>query len=95
MPECHAILGLSNVSFGLKPPARRVLNSVFLHHAREVGLDSAIVHATGILPYYKIDDHQKKTAEDLIFDRRKDGYDPLMALIGLFDDADASTSEKK
>ncbi len=95
MPECHAILGLSNVSFGLKPPARKVLNSVFLHHAREVGLDSAIVHATGILPYYKIDDHQKKAAEDLIFDRRKDGYDPLMELIALFKDADSTSTEKK
>ncbi len=95
MPDCHAILGLSNVSFGLKPPARKVLNSVFLHHAKEVGLDSAIVHATGILPYYKIDDLQKKTAEDLIFDRRKDGYDPLMELIALFPEDGAATSEKK
>ncbi|GJM24029.1 MAG: methionine synthase [Phycisphaerae bacterium] len=95
MPDCHAILGLSNVSFGLNPPVRKVLNSVFLHHAREVGLDSAIVHATGILPYYKIDDHQKKAAEDLIFDRRKDGYDPLMELIGLFDDAATASTEKK
>ncbi len=95
MPDCHAILGLSNVSFGLKPPVRRVLNSVFLHHAREVGLDAAIVHATGILPYYKIDDQQKKAAEDLIYDRRKEGYDPLMALIGMFTDADTIAAEKK
>ncbi|NOX59117.1 MAG: methionine synthase, partial [Planctomycetes bacterium] len=94
MPDCHAILGLSNVSFGLKPPVRKVLNSVFLHHAREAGLDSAIIHATGILPYYKIDEKQKKTAEDLIFDRREEGYDPLMELIGLFDDADSTATAK-
>ena len=55
-PGVHTLLGVSNVSFGLKPPARRVLNSVFLHHARERGLDAAIVHVSGIVPLYKIDE---------------------------------------
>jgi len=97
LPGVHAILGLSNISFGLKPPARKVLNSVFLHHAREAGLDGAIVHAAGIVPLYKIDDKQRKTAEDLVFDRRGDGYDPLMEFIALFpeQDAAAKTERKK
>jgi len=92
LPGVHAILGVSNVSFGLKPAVRRVLNSVFLHYAREAGLDGAIVHASGIAPLFKIDDQQRKTAEDLVFDRRAQGYDPLTALMALF--ADASAVEK-
>ncbi len=85
MPECHTLLGLSNISFGLKPPARHVLNSVFLHHARLRGLDAAIVHAAKIKPLYQIPEQHRQVAEDLIFDRRRPSYDPLHELIGLFE----------
>ena len=95
LPEVHAILGVSNISFGLKPPVRKVLNSVFLHHAVEAGLDAAIVHASGIVPMYKIDEKQRKTAEDLVYDRRGDDYDPLMSLIGLFPEGEAGATEER
>lgn len=95
LPGVHTMLGLSNVSFGIKPPARRVLNSVFLHYAREAGLDAAIVHASGIVPLFKIDERQRELARRLVFDERADG-DPLTTFIGLFDDASsASTKIKK
>ncbi|MCH7993819.1 MAG: methionine synthase [Planctomycetes bacterium] len=94
LPEAHTVLGLSNVSFGVKPPVRRVLNSVFLHHARERGLDAAIMHATGIVPLYKIEETQRRTAEDLIFDRRREGYDPLMKLMEMFADAKEEASKE-
>ena len=84
-PGVHTLLGLSNISFGLKPPARRVLNSVFLHHARERGLDAAILHVSGIIPLYRIDEEHRRIAEDLIFDRRREGYDPLMSLLKAFE----------
>jgi 5-methyltetrahydrofolate--homocysteine methyltransferase len=77
-------LGLSNVSFGLSPATRQVLNSVFLHEARQYGLDSAIVHASKILPLARIPEEQITVCQDLIYDRRKDGYDPLTALLELF-----------
>ncbi len=94
LPETHALLGVSNVSFGVKPPARRVLNSVFLHHCREVGLDSAILHTTGILPLYRIDEKQRHLAEDLLFDRRREGYDPLHEFLKAFEDVEAVRSEE-
>ncbi len=84
MPGVYTVLGLSNVSFGLKPQVRQVLNSVFLHYARAEGLDAAILHAGGILPLFRIEDSQRVAAEDLIFDRRRDDYDPLETLISLF-----------
>ncbi|MBN1491043.1 MAG: methionine synthase [Phycisphaerae bacterium] len=86
LPECHTLLGVSNVSFGIAPAARHVLNSVFLHYACERGLDAAIVHASGIEPLYKIDEAQRETARRLIFDEREAG-DPLGQLLGLFSDA--------
>ncbi|MHC4065821.1 MAG: methionine synthase, partial [Planctomycetota bacterium] len=95
LPGVHALLGVSNVSFGLKAPIRRVLNSVFLHCARAEGLDAAILHAGGILPLYKIDEARRTAAEDLIFDRRRDGYDPLEQLIALFPQEAAASSEVK
>ena len=70
MPECQIILGLSNISFGLNPPARHVLNSVFLDHALRRGLTGAIVHFSQILPLHKIPEEEVRVAEDLIFDRR-------------------------
>ncbi|MDA8296260.1 MAG: methionine synthase [Actinomycetota bacterium] len=85
MPGVHTVLGLSNVSFGLSPAARQVLNSVFLHECAEAGLDAAIVHASKILPLHRIDEEAKQVCLDLIYDRRRDGYDPLAALIALFE----------
>ena len=84
-PSCPAstrILGLSNVSFGLNPAARQVLNSVFLHECVEAGLDAAIVHASKILPLARIDDRAREVCLDLVYDRRRDGYDPLQELLG-------------
>jgi 5-methyltetrahydrofolate--homocysteine methyltransferase len=85
LPGVRTILGVSNVSFGLAPAARQVLNSVFLHEAREAGLDSAIVAPARILPMHRIDDAQRQVALDLIYDRRRDGYDPLQQFMALFE----------
>jgi 5-methyltetrahydrofolate--homocysteine methyltransferase len=90
-PGSYTLLGLSNVSFGLKAAARAVLNSVFLHECREAGLDAAIVHASKILPLYRIDEDQREVCLDLLYDRRSDGYDPLTALVNLFQDVSAVT----
>jgi 5-methyltetrahydrofolate--homocysteine methyltransferase len=87
LPGVYTILGVSNVSFGLKPAARQVLNSVFLHLAVEAGLDAAIVNALRILPLNRIDPRQFEVARQLIFDERRDGYDPLTEFMGLFDKA--------
>jgi 5-methyltetrahydrofolate--homocysteine methyltransferase len=84
LPECHTVVGLSNVSFGLKPPARVVLNSAFLHELMEAGLTAAIVHASKILPRNKIEDAKWAAALDLIYDRRREGFDPLTHFISLF-----------
>jgi 5-methyltetrahydrofolate--homocysteine methyltransferase len=94
-PECQTTVGLSNVSFGLKPAARVVLNSVFLHELQEAGLTSAILHFSKILPKNRIPAEQWDAALDLIYDRRREGYDPLSAFIELFKDAEASAGTKK
>jgi 5-methyltetrahydrofolate--homocysteine methyltransferase len=88
LPRCHTVVGLSNVSFGLKPPARVVLNSAFLHELREAGLTGAIVHASKILPKNRIPQEQWDAAMDLIYDRRREGFDPLTHFISLFPDAE-------
>ncbi|WP_428940806.1 methionine synthase [Fontivita pretiosa] len=88
LPNCHTIVGLSNVSFGLKPAARVVLNSVFLHELREAGLTGAIVHASKILPQNRIPPEQWNAALDLIYDRRREGFDPLTHFISLFEGAE-------
>ncbi len=85
LPECQIALGVSNVSFGLKAPARAVLNSVFLDHAVKRGMSGAIVHVAKIVPLHKIPPEEAQIAEDLIFDRRREGYDPLQAYIALFE----------
>ena len=95
LPGVHTILGLSNVSFGLKPALRHVLNSVFLHECREAGLDAAIVHAARIMPMHRIDDHVREVTLDLIYDRRRDDYDPLRELLALFADVEAGAVEKE
>jgi 5-methyltetrahydrofolate--homocysteine methyltransferase len=89
MPEVNQILGVSNISFGLSPAARVVLNSVFLHDCVEAGMNSAIVNASKILPLVRFNEHEIDTARDLIYDRRKfDGevcvYDPLAEFTTLF-----------
>ncbi|MCC6330217.1 MAG: methionine synthase [Acidobacteria bacterium] len=71
MPEANIILGVSNISFGLSPAARVVLNSVFLHDCVEAGMNSAIVNASKILPLIRFNEHEIDTARDLIYDRRK------------------------
>jgi 5-methyltetrahydrofolate--homocysteine methyltransferase len=85
LPDCQIILGLSNISFGLNPAARHVLNSVFLDHAAKRGLTGAIVHLSKITPLHKIPEEEVRVAEDLIFDRRREGYDPLHVFLGLFE----------
>ena len=87
-PNCGAILGLSNVSFGLLPAARAVLNSVFLSEARQRGLTAAIVHASKILPQNKIGEERWNAALDLIYDRRREGFDPLHHFISLFSEGE-------
>ena len=94
LPGVSTTLGLSNVSFGLNPPARHVLNSVFLHECREAGLDSAIVHAARIMPLHRIPEDQRDTALDLIYDRRQENYDPLQAFMALFDGVESQSVEK-
>ncbi|MCC6427944.1 MAG: methionine synthase [Phycisphaerales bacterium] len=94
-PESQTVVGLSNASFGLSPPARLVLNSALLHELREVGLTAAIVHAGKILPRNKILDEQWNAAIELIYDRRRDGFDPLQAFIDLFKDVQATAAVKK
>ncbi|MEV8316938.1 methionine synthase [Streptomyces sp. NPDC059900] len=84
-PDVQTTLGLSNISFGLNPAARVVLNSVFLDECVKAGLDSAIVHASKILPIARLEEEQVKAAHDLIYDRREEGYDPLQKLMELFE----------
>ncbi|MEV0598937.1 methionine synthase [Streptomyces sp. NPDC050315] len=90
-PDVQTTLGLSNISFGLNPAARIVLNSVFLDECVKAGLDSAIVHASKILPIARFDEEQVKVALDLIYDRRSEGYDPLQRLMELFEGATAKS----
>ncbi|GAA2591991.1 methionine synthase [Actinomadura fulvescens] len=91
-PAVQTTLGLSNVSFGLNPAARIVLNSVFLAECVDAGLDSAIVHASKILPTARIPEEQRKVALDLVYDRRglEDGYDPLITFMELFEGVDTA-----
>ena len=97
-PEVQTTLGVSNVSFGLNPAARVVLNSVFLHECVQAGLDSAIVHPSKITPMARIDERQKQVALDLIYDRRTfDGeectYDPLQEFLQMFAGVELATSK--
>ncbi|MDP9420612.1 MAG: methionine synthase [Actinomycetota bacterium] len=95
LPGVSTILGLSNISFGLNPAARHVLNSVFLHECLEAGLDAAIVHAGRILPLNKIDARAKEVCLDLVHDRRRPGYDPLQELLALFEGVSAAATVKE
>ncbi|HQR79942.1 MAG TPA: methionine synthase, partial [Actinomycetota bacterium] len=99
-PDVNTVLGVSNVSFGLNPAARQVLNSVFLHECVAAGLDSAIVHASKILPMNRISDEQREAALDLVYDRRRyddDGalvHDPLTHFLEVFSDAKSVTADR-
>jgi 5-methyltetrahydrofolate--homocysteine methyltransferase len=90
-PAVQTTLGLSNISFGLNPAARILLNSVFLDECVKAGLDSAIVHASKILPIARFSDEEVRTALDLVYDRRSEGYDPLQKLMQLFEGATAKS----
>src|SRR2546423_8501850 len=75
VPQVKTSLGVSNVSFGVGQPARAVLNSVFLHHAVEAGLDLAMVNPNHITPYGEISDEERELADDLVFNRREDALE--------------------
>jgi 5-methyltetrahydrofolate--homocysteine methyltransferase len=94
-PDIQIILGLSNVSFGLNPAARAVLNSVFLDHAVRAGMTGAIVHVSKIRPLHLIAEDEVKVAEDLIFDRRAEDYDPLSRMLEIFADRKAAEATKR
>ncbi|MET0956931.1 MAG: homocysteine S-methyltransferase family protein, partial [Solirubrobacterales bacterium] len=79
VPEVRTSLGVSNVSFGVSPPARAVLNSVFLHHCVEAGLDLAMVNPNHITPYSEISDEDRGYADDLVYNRREDALERFIA----------------
>ena len=93
-PESFTTLGLSNISFGLTPPARKIINSVFLHHAVRYGLDSAIVNAKEIVPYIEIDEKEKKLAEDLVFNTHQNALSDLIAYFENVDTHSSAASRK-
>ena len=93
-PQAFTSLGVSNVSFGLKPATRHLLNSVFLNMAIEAGLDAAILHAGRIQPFFQIKEADRKICEDLIHDKREGDYDPLMSLLELNTDLVAAARNK-
>lgn len=95
LPDVQIILGLSNISFGLSAEARHVLNSVFLDHAVKCGMTGAIVHVSKIMPLHKIAPEDVEIANDLIFDRRRDGYDPLQKFLSLFEGRQTTATVKK
>jgi len=92
LPGIYTSLGISNVSFGFRKPARRVLNSVFLYHAVQAGLDMAILNASDIIPYPDIPSAERRAAEDLIFNTRDEA---LTRFIELFEDHPDGKSEEK
>ncbi len=100
LPGCHILLGVSNISFGLSPAARIVLNSMFLHEAMQVGMDGAIVSAAKILPLAKIEPDHQEVCRKLIYDQREfEGgictYDPLAVLTKLFEGVSAKDARSK
>ena len=93
LPGVMTILGVSNVSFGLNPASRHVLNALMLYHGVKHGLDMAIFNASKVIPVAKIDPEDRRIVEDLIFNRRSEGYDPLKALMARFSDRKAVVAE--
>ncbi len=94
-PDVQIVLGLSNVSFGLNPAARAVVNSVFLDLAIKAGMTAAIVHVSKIRPLHLIPAEEVKAAEDLLLDRRTEGYDPLHKILEIFADRKLADATKK
>lgn len=94
LPGVHTTLGLSNISFGLKPALRHMLNSVFLHECYQAGLDSAILHAGKIMPVSRMDPRARELCENLVWNRR-DKEDPLSALLNEFGDLQAGAGTDK
>lgn len=92
IPEVRTLLGLSNISFGLQPYPRQVLNSVFLDEARQRGLDAAILHAKKIIPLHDLSEEALTVTRDLIFDRRRADYDPLFSFIKRFSEQQGAAS---
>jgi 5-methyltetrahydrofolate--homocysteine methyltransferase len=90
LPGVRTLLGLSNISFGLKPYPRQVLNSVYLAEAIGRGLDAAILNQAKIIPLGKLDEESIELTRDLIYDRRRDGYDPLFAFMAKFENAEGA-----
>ncbi|WP_457630068.1 methionine synthase [Oceanithermus sp.] len=95
LPGVGFVLGVSNVSFGLKPAARKVLNAVFLHEAQQAGLTAAIVHPGKIVPVNQIPAEAVRLARDLIYDRREEGYDPLFAFMDYFESHALEETQEK
>ena len=93
-PDCYTTLGLSNISFGLAPYARKVLNSIFLYHAVKAGLDTAIVNAKEIIPYGEIDQKEKKLTEDLIFNTHPNALSDLITYFENVGPQSSTTSKK-
>lgn len=93
LPGVMTILGVSNVSFGLNPAARHVLNALMLYHGVRHGLDMAIFNASKVIPVAKIDPEDRRSFEDLIFDHRSEGYDPLKVVLARFSDRKAVKAE--
>ena len=93
-PAVNFTLGISNISFGLNPAARQVLNSVFLNECVQAGMTSAIVHASKILPMSKIPEEQRQVALDMVYDRRTEGYDPLQKFLQLFEGVDVASARE-
>ncbi len=94
-PKIHTTLGLSNISFGLNPAARQVLNSVFLNECVEAGLDTAIAHSSKIVPMNRIDEEQRQVALDMVYDRRREDYDPLQVFMQLFEGVSAASAKNE
>ncbi len=86
LPGCHTLLGLSNISFGLPAPARRVLNAVFLHEAVAAGLDAVIIDPTNCVSLESIEETSRELAMDLLYDRQQGELSPLMAFIKYFEE---------
>ncbi len=95
LPGVRTLLGVSNVSFGLNPAARHVLNALMLYHAVQQGLDLAIFNSSKVIPVANIDPEDRRLVEDLIYDRRREGYDPLKALLARFSDRKAAEVENR
>ena len=93
-PNCFTTLGLSNISFGLSPYARKILNSAFIHHAVKAGLDTVIVNAKEIIPYGEIDEKEKKLADDLIFNTHPNALADLITYFENVGSQGGTTSRK-